>query len=200
MSSHSSRSPPRPDRSGGGLDNFRVLEQCRPDPTDTPPLPQSSRTFRVTAFVFHMGMSMLESRRGHAALINLISESWRASDRRAKKTFIPKQNLQAESEETRRFVDRFLTKCRADPPNIIVSDRITGEGLAQRANWPEVLGSTVRDYNAKWAAVFRLNKTVGHTTSNTSPEQDLTAIPRSSTAPWQRLNHATSRLCKGFFS
>jgi hypothetical protein len=159
MASRGSRSPPRLSR-GGGLDNFRVLEQSRPNPTDTPALPQSSRTFRVAVFVFHMGLSMLESRRGHESLVTLISEAWRASDRRARKTFIPKSDLQADSEEARRFVDCFLSKCRADPPNIIVSDRITGEGLAQRADWPNILGSSVSDYNPKWAAIFRLNKTV----------------------------------------
>lgn len=116
MSSHSSRSPPRPGRSGGGLDNFRVLEQCRPDPTDTPPLPQSSRTFRVTAFVFHMGMSMLESRRGHAALINLISESWRASDRRAKKTFIPKKTCRQNRKKLVDSLTGFLLSVALIPP------------------------------------------------------------------------------------
>jgi hypothetical protein len=91
----------------------------------------------------------------------LISDAWRASDRRAQKTFIPKSNFQTDLNEARRFVDTFLAKCRAEPPNIIISDRITGEGLAQRVDWPSILGSQIGDYNLKWAAMFRLNKTVG---------------------------------------
>lgn len=162
MSSRGSRSRPRQNE-GGGLNNFRVLDQSRPNPVDTPDLPQSSRTFRVSAFVFHMGMSMLESRRGSEALVTLISDAWRASDRRARKTFVPQGNLQTDLSEARQFVNTFLSKCRAEPPNIIISDRITGEGLAQRLDWPSMLGAKISDYNPKWAALFRINKTVRQT-------------------------------------
>lgn len=74
MSFRGPRSRPRQEE-GGGLNNFRVLDQSQPDPVNTPDLPQSSRTFRVAAFVFHLGMSMLESRRGREALVTLISDA-----------------------------------------------------------------------------------------------------------------------------
>ncbi|TVY68100.1 hypothetical protein Focb16_v002492 [Fusarium oxysporum f. sp. cubense] len=165
-------------RRRGGLNNFRVLDQSQPDPVNTPDLPQSSRTFRVAAFVFHLGMSMLESRRGREALVMLISDAWRASDRRAQKTFIPKSNFQTDLNEARRFVDTFLAKCRAEPPNIIISDRITGEGLAQRVDWRSILGSQIGDYNPKWAAMFRLNKTVVDSAVNAAELRDVEALQK----------------------
>ncbi|EWZ86013.1 hypothetical protein FOWG_11082 [Fusarium oxysporum f. sp. lycopersici MN25] len=177
MSFRGPRSRPRQEE-GGGLNNFRVLDQSQPDPVNTPDLPQSSRTFRVAAFVFHLGMSMLESRRGREALVMLISDAWRASDRRAQKTFIPKSNFQTDLNEARRFVDTFLAKCRAEPPNIIISDRITGEGLAQRVDWPSILGSQIGDYNPKWAAMFRLNKTVVDSAVNAAELRDVEALQK----------------------
>ncbi|EWG48984.1 hypothetical protein FVEG_08616 [Fusarium verticillioides 7600] len=169
MSFRGPRSRPRQEE-GGGLNNFRVLDQSQPDPVNTPDLPQSSRTFRVAAFVFHLGMSMLESRRGREAL--------RAFDRRAQETFIPKSNLQTDLNEARRFVDTFLAKCRAKPPNIIISDRITGEGLAQRVDWPSILGSQIGDYNPKWAAMFRLNKAVVDSAVSAAELQDIRALQK----------------------
>lgn len=55
-------------------------------------------------------------------------------------------------------VDRYLTKIRADPPTVIVSDRIEGEGETIRLQWINVLIEA--DYTAKMAVFFRLNKMV----------------------------------------
>ncbi|KAH7176976.1 hypothetical protein EDB81DRAFT_850758 [Dactylonectria macrodidyma] len=158
MSSRGFRSRSREPQTGG-LDNFRVLDQSQRDPFDTPVIPQSSRTFRVTAFVFHLGLSLLESPRSREALYQMISKTYQVSPYRTRRTFIWTGNLQTDRERTHQLVDSFLSKCRTDPPNITVSDRITGEGVAIRLDWPGFLGA--RDpsvYSPKWAATFRINK------------------------------------------
>ncbi|KAF5674640.1 hypothetical protein FCIRC_7705 [Fusarium circinatum] len=145
----------------GGLDNFRVLDQSVRDPFDTPPLPESSRSFRVTVFAYHAGLSLLESRKSREALYQLISETYRLTPYRTRKTFIWTGNLQTDRDRTHQLVDSFLSKCRTDPPNITISDRIKGEGLAIRVNWPGLLEA--RDPNAyspKYAATFRINKSL----------------------------------------
>ncbi|KAM0425347.1 hypothetical protein ACHAPT_009403 [Fusarium lateritium] len=148
------------DNDSGGLSEFRVLEQCRTDPEDTPQLLPSSSTFRVAAFAFHLGLSMLESSRSREKLADMMSGIWRVLPARAKKTFTIKADLSKEAGKARELVDKFLSKCRSQPPNVIVSDRITGEGLAERVNWQNVMGPSTDTYNPKWAAILRLSKTV----------------------------------------
>ncbi|UPK94800.1 hypothetical protein LCI18_005735 [Fusarium solani-melongenae] len=126
----------------GGLDNFRSL-----------------RTFRVSAFVFHLGLSLLESPRSREALYQLISKTYQVSQHYTRKTFIWTGNIQSDRERTQKLVDSFLSKCRASQPNLIVSDRIAGEGLATRLDWPGFLDATDPNvYSPKWAATFRINK------------------------------------------
>ncbi|KAK7413373.1 hypothetical protein QQX98_007750 [Neonectria punicea] len=163
MSSRNSQSPrsARSPLTGLRLDvleKVRILEQARENPYDTPDIPPSSRTFRVAAFALNLGLSMLECPRGRQALEITGTEVWRGSTAREQRSFI----FQGDVSGMPQFVDRFLTTCRYDPPNVIVSDRITGEGLAQRVGWPGEVGGGggMDDYTPKLAAVFRLNKTV----------------------------------------
>ncbi|RSM02614.1 hypothetical protein CEP52_007898 [Fusarium oligoseptatum] len=153
MSSRGYRSRSREPQSGG-LDNFRVLDQSQRDPFETPAIPQSSRTFRVAVFVFHLGLSLLESPRSREALYQLISKTYQVSPHRSRKTFIWTGNLQTDRDRTQQLVDSFLAKCRANPPNLTVSDRIIGEGLANRLDWPGFLDTTDPSvYSPKWALV-----------------------------------------------
>ncbi|KAK4205128.1 hypothetical protein QBC40DRAFT_261114 [Triangularia verruculosa] len=55
-------------------------------------------------------------------------------------------------------VDQFLESIRNDPPNVIVSTRVSGEGKTQRLNWNAYLGGD--PYEAKSGVIFRLNKTI----------------------------------------
>ena len=53
-------------------------------------------------------------------------------------------------------VDDFLINIRTDPPNVIVSTRVTGEGAVQRLDW----SNGENKFQVKWGAIYRLNKTV----------------------------------------
>ena len=59
-----------------------------------------------------------------------------------------------------RSVINFLDTCLADPPNIIVSNRIDGEGSTQLMDWLNLLGRGENFYSPKTAVIFRLKKTV----------------------------------------
>ncbi|KAF4472494.1 hypothetical protein FALBO_619 [Fusarium albosuccineum] len=164
-SSRSSRSPqaqqaqqarPRTDT----IENLRVLEQTFDDPFQAPLIHSSSRTTRVVAFSYHLALSMLESPRGRGDLITTGTEIWTSYSRRQRRRVIIQGDVSRDDTIMPRFVDRFLDKCRADPPNIIVSDRLRGEGLVERVDWPAYLGDQEANYNPKWAALFRLNKHV----------------------------------------
>ncbi|KPM38673.1 hypothetical protein AK830_g7871 [Neonectria ditissima] len=155
--SRSSRSPqPPPPPRTDVLENMRVLNQSDANPFHTPDIPPTSRTFRVVAFSFNLAMFMLESPRGNDALLSTGNGIWNVFGRRQRRTTI----FQGDESTMPAFVNKFLAKCRADPPTIIVSDRITGEGLAERVDWQNVHGAKEDVYSAKWAALFRLNKTV----------------------------------------
>ncbi|KAK7429163.1 hypothetical protein QQZ08_004378 [Neonectria magnoliae] len=153
--SRSSRSPPTGPRLDV-LENVRILEQSRENPYETPDIPPTSRTFRVAAFAFNLGLSMLECPRGRQALETTGTAVWRGSTVRERRDWI----FQGGVSEMPQFVARFLTLCRYDPPNIIVSDRLTGEGLTQRVDWLNEVDGGLNGYTPKFAALFRLNKTV----------------------------------------
>src|SRR5690606_31516437 len=56
------------------------------------------------------------------------------------------------------MVDDFPRKCRADPLNIAVSDRVSGEGMTMRTTWYDVAESPV--YDPKLGGLMYISKTV----------------------------------------
>ncbi|KAK4655500.1 hypothetical protein QC762_302938 [Podospora pseudocomata] len=71
-------------------------------------------------------------------------------------------------------VDRYLTKIRAEPPTIIVSDRIEGEGETIRLQWINVLREA--DYIAKMAVFFRLYKMIIENAIHTAGENNANEL------------------------
>ncbi|KAK5993042.1 hypothetical protein PT974_06469 [Cladobotryum mycophilum] len=72
-----------------------------------------------------------------------------------------------------RQVDKFLMACRRSPPSLVVSDRVLGEGVTQRVDWPRN-----DPYDPKWGALFRLNKKV--------IENALEAADANDTRDWSK--------------
>ena len=83
---------------------------------------------------------MLESSRGRQALVTVGTNSWVAFGRRQRKGIILQGDVAKNPRIMNQFVDAFINKCRADPPNVIVSSRLTGEGVTQRLAWADMLG------------------------------------------------------------
>ncbi|KAK5653605.1 hypothetical protein OQA88_8634 [Cercophora sp. LCS_1] len=135
------------------LQNLRVVEQSSPDPFEISLIRPQSRYFRIIAFAMHFGISMLESPDGRNAVVETGRDLWRFWGRRDKRNFV----YQGGSEGMRDAVDDFLARVRSNPPNVIVSNRVEGEGMTKRVAWADFLDSK---FDAKWAALFRLNKTV----------------------------------------
>lgn len=106
----------------------------------------------------HFALSLLETSRGRDTLARAAAEIWRNTDRADKRDAL----YRGTEDDTRQYVDEFLAHCRRDPPNFTVSDRIPGDGMTIRVSWPGRLGEDTRYYNAKWAAVFRINKQASH--------------------------------------
>ncbi|KAK4677913.1 hypothetical protein QC764_302938 [Podospora pseudoanserina] len=71
-------------------------------------------------------------------------------------------------------VDRYLTKIRADPPTVIVSDQIEGEGETIRLQWINVLREA--DYTAILAVFFRLNKMIIDNALHTAGENNANEL------------------------
>ncbi|KAK3984275.1 hypothetical protein QBC44DRAFT_375362 [Cladorrhinum sp. PSN332] len=163
------------------LGRVRVLDQSAADPTDTIPLPSDSRRFRLAVFVFHFGLCMLETPEGTEALVDTGRSIWDTFDRREKRDLRYQQDFQqdasaggsrgkgskqkkttakqeeAEQEGMERAVSEFLGSLRANPPNIILSTRVCGEGMTRRMNWRDEDSKRKSKYNAKKAASFNLN-------------------------------------------
>lgn len=142
------------------LPEVRVLDQSRADPFTTSLLTPQSRTFRLAVFVMHFAISMLESRSGRAALIHTAERVWSNWTRRQRRNTI----YSNERPPMEQLVDRFLENIREDPPNIIVSTRVRGEGLVERLAWADER----EQYEVKWGALYRLNKTVSRPCSRCS--------------------------------
>ncbi|KAK4464057.1 hypothetical protein QBC42DRAFT_284808 [Cladorrhinum samala] len=137
------------------LPQVRVLDQSGDDPFDTPPFAAESPTFRFAVFVMHFAISLLESDSGRAALYETAHTIW-DNWGRARRTLIFRQDVNRDRGVLDRAVDRFLENIRADPPNILVSSRLQGEGLAQRQEWSEFR----EQFEVKWGTIFRLNKRI----------------------------------------
>jgi hypothetical protein len=134
------------------LSEVRVLDQSGTDPFTTSVLTPQSRTFRFAVFVMHFAISMLESRSGRAALMHTAERVWSNWTRRQRRNTLYRNERPPVDE----LVDRFLVNIREDPPNIIVSTRVRGEGLVERLAWADER----EQYEVKWGALYRLNKTV----------------------------------------
>lgn len=142
------------------VENVRVLDQSAPNPYKVPLIPSTTQPFRVVIFSLHLAMSMLESPRGRQALIEVGTAVWDRFRRRGRRNFALQGDLSQDPYLITRHADQFIQRCRIDPPNVIVSDRILGEGLAERVNWPNMVHKNAGVYSPKWAAMFRVNKTV----------------------------------------
>lgn len=142
------------------IERMRVVKQYQKNPEMLEVCPPESQAFRVAVFAMDYGLSLLESRRGLAALIQTGTVSWKKVRLSERRDFAFKGDLYKDPSLMDGFVRRFLSKCRANPPTVILSDRIPGEGLAIRMNWANALGNNEEKFNAKWSVVFRLNLTV----------------------------------------
>ncbi|KAK4112796.1 hypothetical protein N656DRAFT_779027 [Canariomyces notabilis] len=142
----------RPPLPGGMLPNVRVFEQSRSDPEDMPQLSKLSRTFRFVVFVMHFAISMLESPDGREALIDTAGALCDGWTMRGRRNHLFRADVRQQRNLLIEQVDAFLDSIRENPPNMVVSSRLVGEGVVQRQDWAHGRG-----FNAKWAAMFRLN-------------------------------------------
>lgn len=106
----------------------------------------------------NFAISLLESTKGRSALLNTGITVWEAYTSRERRHMAFRGNGdpthdRALMEDT---VDDFLINIRTDPPNVIVSTRVSGEGLAQRLDWWD----GENQFQVKWGVVYRLNKMV----------------------------------------
>lgn len=105
----------------------------------------------------HFALSLLETPEARASLKQTGISICTAWGRRGSRGLAFKGDVGTNPASMVEAVDDFLAKLRSSPPNIIVSTRVTGEGLTQRLPWLALVGE---NYDPKYAAVFRLNKTV----------------------------------------
>lgn len=122
-----------------------------------------STKFRIVAFALQFGISMMETEDGRAALTRVgqgVMEKHRSRSRRST-PYYKDPRLRggfnpSDTRAMRHAVDWFLEKLRNDPPNILVSTRVEGDGVTQRMDWHQ------RDpnFSAKWSVMFQLNKWV----------------------------------------
>lgn len=162
------------------LAQMRVFDQSHVDPANIALMQPSSRTFRLTAFALHFGLSVLESPQGRSSLVATARDIWSTwSNRQRRGMHFQQGNTAMDATQMNRAVNEFLASVRENPPNIIISTRVTGEGLTQRVHW----ANRFNRYNAKFAALFRLNRTVYSTDSYDSfpPVTNGLIIYRSST-------------------
>ena len=138
------------------LQGVRILDQSAENPRQVVVLSPTSRTFRIMAFALHCGLSLLETTEGTRALARVGRDVYNEIGRRARRNIFFQGDLGRHPQLMDEFASGFIARCRADPPNIIVSDRLYGEGLTQRLNWRAISD----DYSAKWGALYRINKVV----------------------------------------
>lgn len=106
----------------------------------------------------HFAISLLESTKGRSVLINTGSAVWRSYGSREKRHMAFRGNGDPTHDRAlmEESVDDFLINIRTDPPNVIVSTRVEGEGIAQRLNW----WNGENQFQVKRGTMYRLNKTV----------------------------------------
>ncbi|KAK4170840.1 hypothetical protein QBC36DRAFT_112223 [Triangularia setosa] len=156
----SSSSPARPSSRDGpryALGNIRVVAQDAQSPYTVVPLANTSRTFRFAVYCITFAINLLQSQKGRSALIGTGIEVWSSWNSRSRRGIRLQQDPRRHPELMEQAVDQFLESIRNDPPNIIVSTRVRGEGKTQRLDWNDYLDG---EYTAKYGAIFRLNKTI----------------------------------------
>lgn len=104
----------------------------------------------------HFAISLLESSSGRDTLIETGIKVWNNWNLRMQRDQVFKGDVNRHPELMEKAVDKFLGNIRADPPNIIVSTRVVGEGVVQRLNWSNPKVS--KEFEVKWGVIYRLNK------------------------------------------
>ncbi|KAK4171153.1 hypothetical protein QBC36DRAFT_382776 [Triangularia setosa] len=138
------------------LGRIRVALQDQPNPLTVVPLANTSRTFRFAVYCITFALNLLESQKGRSGLINTGKEVWRTWQR-ARRGLRFQGDIHSHPELMDQAVDQYLANLRSDPPNIIVSNRVVGEGKTERMNWNDYLDG---EYSSKFGVIFRLNKTI----------------------------------------
>jgi len=106
----------------------------------------------------HFAISLLESTKGRSVLIDTGISVWEGYGSRERRRMAFRGNGDRAHDRALMVdtVDDFLSNIRTDPPNVIVSTRVSGEGVAQRLDW----WNGENKFQVKWGAIYRLNKTV----------------------------------------
>lgn len=131
------------------LREIRVLIQDRHEPDEVDMAGPDHEYFRLAVFALNFALTLLNSAEGRRALEATCEAIFQAAGRRGRREMF----FQGTSART--AVVDFLDSIAANPPNIFVSTRVTGEGATFRVSFEHEL-----PYNAKRASTMRLSKRV----------------------------------------
>lgn len=108
---------------------------------------------------------MLESANGYESLKAVGESVWKIMRERKKRECAGYETMNSKHGSTNKLmgsvVTQFLARCRANPPNILLSDHIRSDGINTRVAWTRLQGNKLSAYNAKIAVIYRLNSRVG---------------------------------------
>ncbi|KAK8004637.1 hypothetical protein PG989_004356 [Apiospora arundinis] len=137
------------------ISGLRIIEESdatgstRPATTE---VDKDSITFRAVTTCINLGLRLLESPQGKAALVSI---GQGVVSNRAKFEHIYEDNPQ----NMPWWVELFLARLRASFPSALLTNRLAGEGATLRANWGQG-GVKMRQWDPKDAGNLKLNKLI----------------------------------------
>ncbi|KEZ46583.1 hypothetical protein SAPIO_CDS0390 [Scedosporium apiospermum] len=141
------------------LPSVRILNQVEEDPRLLSVFPRNTPECRIVTFAVHMGLSILETGASRRTLVDTgmrVLDRWGARGMRSRAVGAVSRTPNRQA--MMNLVDDFLSKCRADSPNVILSNRVVGDASTERYTWYEPQNG--HDFDPKRAALVFVNSTI----------------------------------------